>query len=129
MLHPSQFKVDEAWVAFKLNDAPLLTEQEGAYNCIALMDAASCFLLANVFIDADEPEPSEEEARRLFREASAHNNTFPATVFLPKGRFQVYLRAEAEQHGISVVAVGEEQLLAIIGEARESFREHFRQRR
>ena len=26
MLHPNQFKVNEAWLVFKLNDAPICTE-------------------------------------------------------------------------------------------------------
>jgi hypothetical protein len=46
MLHPSQFKINEAWIAFRLNGAPIRTERDGDFNCIALMDAASCFILS-----------------------------------------------------------------------------------
>ncbi len=28
MFDPSQFRVNEAWIAFKLNDAPVVTEAE-----------------------------------------------------------------------------------------------------
>lgn len=38
MLHPKQFEVNEAWLAFKLNELPICTELEGEFNCIALMD-------------------------------------------------------------------------------------------
>jgi hypothetical protein len=47
MFEPKQFEVNEAWIAFRLNNAPIRTERDGDFNCIALMDAASCFLLAS----------------------------------------------------------------------------------
>ena len=37
MLHPGQFEVNEAWVAFRLNDAPIHTERDGDFDCIALI--------------------------------------------------------------------------------------------
>ncbi len=46
MLHPNQFQVNEAWIAFQLNDAPIHTRSDGDFNCIALMDAASCFMMS-----------------------------------------------------------------------------------
>ncbi|MCY1381805.1 hypothetical protein D9M69_697600 [compost metagenome] len=53
MLHPNQFTVNEAWIAFRLNDAPIQTDADGAFNCLALMDAASCFILGTEFVPAD----------------------------------------------------------------------------
>ncbi len=44
MLRPNQFEVNEAWIVFRLNNAPIRIEHEGSFNCIALMDAASCFI-------------------------------------------------------------------------------------
>ena len=38
MIHPNQFKVNEAWIAFKLNDAPIITDRDGDFNMITLMD-------------------------------------------------------------------------------------------
>ena len=53
LLHPNQFQLNEAWIAFQLNDAPIETEQDGSFNCIALMDAASCFILGNAMVQTD----------------------------------------------------------------------------
>jgi len=47
VLHPNQFQVNEAWIAFKLNGDPIHTEHDGDFNFFALMDAASCFLLGS----------------------------------------------------------------------------------
>jgi len=125
MLHPNQFKVNEAWLVFQLNDIPIHTDSEGDFDCIALMDAASCFILGNTMAPAGEAEPSKMEVRRLFQEAKAHKQELPKTLFIPSGQFNSTLPAEAERQGIAVVRVPEDQLLLFIGEARESFKEHF----
>jgi hypothetical protein len=117
MLHPAQFAVNEAWLAFKLNETPIRTELDGDFNCIALMDAASCFILGNTFARVGEPEPSKMAVRR--------KREFPKTLFIPSGQFNRILAVEAEHEGIAVIRVPEDQLLAFIGEARESFKEHF----
>jgi hypothetical protein len=124
MLHPSQFAVNEAWIAFWLNDEPLRTVRDGSFNCLCLMDAASCFILGNVMVPAQESEPSELEVRRLFKTAWAHKKTLPKTLFVPDGQFATALTAAAEGKGIAVVPVVEDQLFVFIGEARQGFREN-----
>ena len=126
MLHPDQFEVNEAWIAFQLNGAPVHTEQDGAFNCIALMDAASCFIFGMVMIPADKPEPSKLEVRRLLKKGWHAKQAYPNTLFLPAGRFQSVIPAEAERQGIAVVPVREVQLRIFIGEARQGFKQHFR---
>lgn len=124
MLHPNQFVVNEAWIAFWLNDEPLHTVQDGSFNCICLMDAASCFILGNAMIPAQEPEPSEPEAVHLFSLARARGNVLPKTLLVPHGQFPTALTAVAQGEGIEVVPVDEDQLYVFIGEARQGFREH-----
>lgn len=125
MLHPSQFQVNEAWVIFKLNDVPIHTEEDGDFNFIALMDAASCFILSSISTPVSSVEPSSLESRRLLKEGQAHKNQVPMTLFIPDDQPAVSLSAEAERQGITVVRVPEHQLLLFIGEAREGFRERF----
>ena len=124
MLHPKQFDVNEAWIAFQLNDAPVRTEQDGAFNCIALMDAASCFIFDMVMVPTGKPEPSKLEVRRLLKKGWGAKRQYPRTLFVPAGRFQSVLPAEAERQGIAVVPVYESQLLVFIGEAQQGFKDH-----
>jgi len=125
VLHPSQFQVNEAWIAFQLNDAPIRTERDGSFNCVGLMDAASCFILGMVMVPTDESEPSKLEARRLLKTGWAHKKQYPTTLFVPTGRFPTILPAEAERQHISLVPVHESQLLVFIGEAQQGFKERF----
>jgi hypothetical protein len=125
VLHPNQFRVNEAWLAFKLNDAPIQTEADGDFNYFALMDAASCFIVSSTFAPISEAEPPLREVRRLLKRGWAHKKQSPQKLFIPTGQFPSILPTEAERQGISVVRVPEEQLLNFIGEARESFKEQF----
>ena len=125
MLHPNQFHVNEAWIAFKLNDAPIRTDLDGDFNLIALMDAASCFILGSTTIRASSLEPSKMKAKRLLKEGQAHKQQLPKTLFIPSDQPANILTAEAERQGISVVRVPEDQLLLFVGDAREGFRERF----
>lgn len=125
MLHPNQFQVNEAWIVFKLNDVPVRTERDGDFNFIAVMDAASCFILTSATVPVREAEPSMMEAKRLLKDSKAHKQQLPKTLFIPTGQPAVNLGAEAKHQGITVVTVPEDQLLLFIGEAREGFRERF----
>lgn len=124
-LHPNQFQVNEAWIAFKLNDAPIHTEEDGDFNFIALMDAASCFILSSTSISANAAEPSSLESKRILKEGQAHKQQLPKTLFIPDDQPAALLSAEAERQGVTVIRVPENQLLLFIGEAREGFRERF----
>ncbi|HEY6456290.1 MAG TPA: hypothetical protein VIY90_13540 [Steroidobacteraceae bacterium] len=123
-LHPDKFQVNEAWIAFQLNETPISTDQDGAFNCICLMDAASCYILGTQLIPASEAEPSSGQARDLLTVAWTKKGEFPQTLFVPTGRFQGALKPAAERLGMAVVFASEDQLLVFIGEARDGYREH-----
>lgn len=124
-MHPNQFQVNEAWIVFKLNDAPVFTESDGDFNFISLMDAASCFILGSAPVPVSAMEPSTIEVKRLLQQAQAHLQQLPKTLFIPSGQPAKFLTIEAERQGITVVRVPEDQLLVFIGEAREDFKERF----
>jgi hypothetical protein len=125
VLHPNQFQVNEAWIAFKLNDRPIHTEQDGDFDFIALMDAASCFILSSAPVPANVAELTELESRRLLLQGQERKKQFPKTLLVPSGQPAQFLAAAARRKGIEVVCVEENQLLIFIGEAREGFRERF----
>ena len=125
MLHPKQFEVNEAWIAFRLNNAPIRTERDGDFNCIALMDAASCFILGSEFIPATAAEPTRAQFRRLLKDAKRHKQQLPKTLFVPREDVADVVTLEATQESIDVVRIPESELLILIGEAREAFAERF----
>jgi len=123
VLHPNQFDVNEAWIAFKLNDDPIHTQQDGDRDFLALVDAASCFILSSAPVSAELAEPTQMESKRLLKQGHAHKKRWPKTLFVPAEQPAQLLVAEAEQLGIAVVRVAEGKLLPFIGEAQDGFRE------
>jgi hypothetical protein len=125
VLQPDQFSVNEAWIAFQLNRTPIHTEADGDFKCLALMDAASCFILSSTLVPARNAEPSKAQVRQLLKQASAHKKALPERLLLPVGKFTANLPAEAERQGIAVVRVPERQLLVFVGEAQDGFEAQF----
>lgn len=125
MLHPNQFRVMEAWVAFNLNEAPIHTEHDGDFNVVALMDAASCFLLSSGFISTGQSGMTTAEAQRALEEAWSHKQDFPEKLIVSAGQRASALMVEGRKLGIEVMEMTEDLLQPLIAEARDSFREHF----
>jgi hypothetical protein len=124
MLLPNQFQVNEAWIVFKLNDEPIRTEKDGDFDLIALMDAASCFILSSSSKSSSTSELTRLESKRMLTQGKKHKNQLPKTLFIPERQPAQQLRTEAESKGITVVQIPEDQLIIFIGEARAGFREH-----
>lgn len=125
MLHPKQFQVNEAWIAFQLSDKPVHTERDGDYHFFALMDAASCYILSSVPVSVTQAEISPLESERLLSQGKAHKKRWPKTLFIPAELSVPCLLAEAERVGIQIVRVKEKQLRPFIGNAQKGFSEHF----
>jgi len=125
MLHPNQFEVNDAWIVLRLNSVPIRTEQDGDFNCIALMDAASCFILGTDLVPSTTPEPSELQFRRLLRTAKAHKHQLPTTLFISRDDVADLMTQEATRQGIDVVRAAESELLIFTDEARQGFTEQF----
>jgi hypothetical protein len=123
VLDPSQFQVNEAWIVFTLNDAPIQAGEDGLFNVFALMDAASCFILSTCLVSSVSPEPSSTESDRLLEEGRAHKQQLPTTLFIPSTMSATLLAVAAEHQGITVVRVPDDQLLLFVGEAKAGFRE------
>lgn len=125
-LVPGQFKVNQAWIVFQMNEEPIGTEREGDFNCIALMDAASCFIFHMIMVPVGEAEPPVQEVRTLLKEGWKTKRQYPDMLLVPAGRFQRLLPAEAMRLGIDVVPVFERRLAAFVEEAQQDFIEHLR---
>ncbi|WP_157622844.1 hypothetical protein [Solimonas soli] len=125
MLHPNQFQINEAWIVFKLNDAPLQTEADGDFNVVALMDAASCYILGSEFVPVRSKELSKTSARRLLQAGLSQAPNPPKKLLIPIKQPAGLLSEEAARLGLGVQRVEEDHLSVFTGEARAGFKERF----
>ena len=124
MLHPNQYQVNETWITFQLNDAPVITDKDGDFNVFALMDAARCFILGVGYVPTESKEMTKLEADRLLKTGYSHKMQYPKELIIPNNQVANIFSEEAVRRGIIVNRVPEEQLQMFIGEARESFQDH-----
>jgi hypothetical protein len=125
VLHPNQFQVNETWIAFKLNGEPIHAGADGNFDIIALMDAASCFILSSATVPSNISQPTALEAKRLLKQGQEHNDQLPKTLYIPTELAAQNLVSRAQRHGVDVQRVSDDQLLASISEARNGFSERF----
>lgn len=125
MLHPNQFTVNDAWIGFRLNDAAVVTEHDGDFDCLALMDAASCYIVGMEMYSARATGPSELGSRRLLQQGHGRAGTWPSKLFVAEGQIPDVLCQEAARLNMEVVTVPEDELLVFIGEAGDGFKERF----
>jgi hypothetical protein len=125
VFHPNQFQVNEAWIAFRLNDAPIHTRDKGDFNCVVLMDAASCFILTQMFVSIEIGHPSNVEARQLIEAGYAHKQQLPRILFICSDLPADNLALEAQIRDIDILRVPEQQLMVFIADAKEGFTEQF----
>lgn len=129
MLHPNQFYVNEAWIAFQLNEAPLITDRDGDFNIIALMDAASCFILGMGYVNSNSLALSHLKAKKLLKAGYDHKKQYPKEIIIPNQLVADTLILETQSSGIKLRREPEQKLEIFLNEARESFREHLNQGR
>ncbi len=125
-LYPSQFKVNEAWILFRLIREPIIIECDGPAICFGLMDAASCFMLSGTFFPGtDDKALTKKNIQELLAKGWEHKKEYPIKLFVPEGLVTGDIKTAAQGEGIEVIYVPESQLLPIIGEAQRHFRKRF----
>jgi len=122
----NQFSPHSDWVAFQLNDRPISTQIDGDFNLIALMDAASCFILGTISIPVGTGELSQLDVKRLLKDGQSQAKQWPQRLIIPADMVAGNLRKEAERHNVRIEQVPQADLEALIGEARQSFSEYLK---
>jgi hypothetical protein len=129
MLKPGQFDVNDAWVVFRLNSAPMPTETEGDFNVLCIMDVASSFIFGNELMPVQSGEVTEPVAASLIEAGRARTQSLPTRLLLASELDLERFAALAEKLGVEVQWLTEEELSPLTAETREIFREDFEKRR
>lgn len=115
---------DEAWILFRLNDAPVVTRADGDFHIYAIMDVATGLIHAMEFSPSNSDEPSEFAARKLLSSAQAKTGSFPKQLFVDSARAYGCVKHAASNLGIKITPENGQSLDAITEEARVGFASH-----
>ena len=125
MLIPNQFRVNEAWIAFRANDKFFFIKNE-PYDIYALIDVASCFVLGYILSKVTNGIPSEKDVQDLFKQAWTAKGLWAEKLILSENSTtQNIFRKQAEQNGLRVEIVPLSDLELIVTPVKESFASAF----
>jgi hypothetical protein len=121
MLTPDQFKVNEAWIAVRMNEEFLFVKDE-PYDIYALVDAASAYVLGHVLSKVVDESPHDKDVEALFKKAWEAKNQWAEKLIVTENSIaEGVFRTQAEKNGLSVKIVPLSYLEPIIGPLKESF--------
>ncbi len=125
MLTPDQFRVNEVWIAVRVNEAFLFVKKE-PYDIYVLMDAASAYVLGHVLSRVVDEAPDEKDVEALFRKAWEAKNQWAEKLIVTENSIaEDVFRTQAEKNGLSFKIVPLSDLEPIVGPLKESFASNF----
>ena len=125
MLTPDQFRVNEVWIAVRVNEAFLFVKDE-PYDIYVLMDAASAYVLGHVLSRVVGEAPYEKDVEALFRKAWAAKNQWAEKLIVTENSIaENVFRTQAAKNGLSFEIVPLSDLEPILGPLKESFASDF----
>ena len=100
-MQPSDFRVNETWLAYRINQAPMQIEGQDV-DLYVLQDAASMFLFGNLLAPHGADYPDAEEIEKLMMSAHKKRDEWPVELFLPGSHLSDNSFAKiAKKHGCS----------------------------
>ncbi|MEA3415397.1 MAG: hypothetical protein U9R02_04445 [Thermodesulfobacteriota bacterium] len=125
MLTPDQFRVNEAWIAVRINDEFLFVKEE-PYDIYVLIDAASCYVLGNVLSRVVDEAPYDKDIHDLFNTAWQAKRQWAKTLIITENlpADEIFSK-HAQQNGLSIKKVSISDLEPILGPLKESFASNF----
>ena len=126
MLTSDQFRVNEAWIAIRINELFLFVWDE-PYDIYVLMDAASTYVFGHVLSKMVDEAPQEGDVEALFREAWGAKRQWPEKLIMPEHSLaENVFRTLAEKNGFTFSTVPLSDLSPIVDPLKESFASAFR---
>ncbi|NOR25210.1 MAG: hypothetical protein GQ542_12640 [Desulforhopalus sp.] len=125
MLTPDQFRVNEVWIAVRVNEAFLFVKDE-PYDIYLLLDAASTYVFGHVLSRVVDEAPPEKDVEALFRKAWEAKNQWAEKLIVTQNSIaEDVLRTQAEKNGLSFEIVPLSDLEPIVGPLKELFASDF----
>lgn len=123
-IEPSDYAHNEAWLLFQLNEAPVLTEADGDFNAMAIMEVATGMIFGMELVQVTMPGLPEFLSRKLLTDAEGQAGLRPRKLFIASEDEAGELIKVAKVMGIEIERVPAKDLSGITQEAREGFAAH-----
>ena len=85
MLSPDQFKVNQVWIAFRVNETFMFVEDE-PYDIYTLIDGASTYVFGHVLMRVADEILKQEDIDTLFQDAWAAKKSMGQEAYFSRAR-------------------------------------------
>ncbi len=121
MLTPDQFRVNDVWIAIRVNEDFLFVKEE-PYDMYVLMDAASAYVFGHVLSRVVDEAPLEKDVETLFTKAWSAKCQWAKKLIVPEDSIakDVFM-SQAEKNGLAFDTVQVSELSPIVGPLKELF--------
>lgn len=125
MIRCDQFNINEAWIAFRINDE-ILVGKDGPCDMYVLLDAASGYLFGHVTSKIIDGAPLKKDIKSLIKKAYETKSQWPKLLIVIENSnaeriFQPFL----ERKGVLVKAVVQSDLESVIESLRKIWPWHW----
>ena len=125
MLARNQFRVNEVWIAFRVNEFFMFVQDE-PYAIYVLIDAANTYAFGHVPVRVTDEIPKEKDVDTPFQEAWGAKRQWPRKLILAKDDpAKNIFRMQAEKNGLSFETVPLSDLSPIVEPMKELFASQF----
>ncbi|WP_449288392.1 DUF6930 domain-containing protein [Marinobacter salarius] len=107
-----------------MNEAPVMTEADGDFNAMAIMEVATGMIFGMELVQVSMSGLPEFLSRKLLADAEGQSGSRPQKLFIATEYHADDLVKVAEAMGIEVERVPAKDLSGITQEAREGFAAH-----
>ena len=121
---PEDLHVDDSWVIFRLSSVPIVTEEDGDFHCVALMDMASGYLLAYQMIPVKSQDEFGDAVETLLKDARKKGVTTRQLV-VPSSGASLTVETAVKKLGIHCEIVDDDELVAVLDEPKSAFAAQF----
>ena len=116
MLSPSNYRVNEAWIVVKINDAPFYVKND-AYDVCVLMDAGSTYVFGHALSRVADGSVSDDDVKAIFDTAWRSKRQWPEKVIVTdNSKVSAIFEKQAKENGLPVIFIPVADLELIVGE-------------
>ena len=121
MLSPNDFRVNEAWVVVKVNDAPIFVQND-AYDVYVLLDAGSTYVFGHALSRVADGSTSDKDVKSIFDTAWQGKRQWAEKVIVTdNSKAAAIFEKQAKANGLPVIFVPLAKLEPIVSDLMNTF--------
>ena len=123
----NQYKVNEIWVAVRINDS-FLYVNDIPYDIFVLMDAVDAHVFGHILAKVSDGTPTLADVDTLLQKAWTYKNQWPEKLVIPENSpASAVFKQAADKNGLTIDSIPLSSLSPVIAPLIEKFADDYKQ--